>query len=134
MLIQQLRRKRNRRTVIWLFYIDGFWGLCFSRYAASHSTGLGGRSFTRADMPSSSRGTTVWSRYALMGRAWRFSFSCAASRSASASWIYFNREFPFSNDRNLQIELLEECDYLSCSCGGAVTDTLRVVPLIHWLK
>eukprot|EP00968_Pinguiococcus_pyrenoidosus_P002290 scaffold126_cov246-Pinguiococcus_pyrenoidosus.AAC.8 len=37
------------------------------RYAASHSTGLGGRSLTSADMPSSKIGTTVWSRYARIG-------------------------------------------------------------------
>ena len=33
-----------------------------SKAATHHSTGLGGLSLTRADMPSSSRGTTVWSR------------------------------------------------------------------------
>ena len=38
-------------------------------------------------MPSSKRGTTVWSRYARIGRACRFSFSCAASKAASASAV-----------------------------------------------
>ncbi len=64
------------------------------RYVASHSTGFGGRSFTSADMPSSKTGTTVVSRYALMGRDWTcmafwtssLAFRAAATSAGSGAW------------------------------------------------
>ena len=39
-----------------------FWGSCFKRYAANHSTGFSGRALTSSLIPSSKIGTTVWSR------------------------------------------------------------------------
>ena len=70
------------------------WGLFLIRYVASHSTGLGGRSFTSALMPSRSTGTTVVSRYALMGRDWTcmafwtssLAFRAAATSAGSGAW------------------------------------------------
>ena len=70
------------------------WGLFLIRYVASHSTGFGGRSFTSADIPSSKTGTTVVSRYALMGRDWTcmafwtssLAFRAAATSAGSGAW------------------------------------------------
>ena len=64
------------------------------RYVASHSTGLGGRSFTSALMPSSSTGTTVVSRYARIGKLWTcmafwtssLAFRAAATSAGSGAW------------------------------------------------
>ena len=70
------------------------WGLFLIRYVASHSTGFGGRSFTSADMPSSSTGTTVVSRYARIGKLWTcmafwtssLAFRAAATSAGSGAW------------------------------------------------
>lgn len=59
-----------------------------SKYAASHSIGFAGLSFTKLDMPSNSNGTTVWSKYARIGSACKFNLSSTSSICFSDSFIY----------------------------------------------
>ena len=79
------------------------------RYVASHSTGLGGRSFTSALMPSNNTGTTVVSRYALIGRDWTcmafwtssLAFRAAATSAGSGAWTCATGAAVFSRLRGV---------------------------------
>ena len=85
------------------------WGLFLIRYVASHSTGFGGRSFTSADMPSSSTGTTVVSKYARIGKLWTcmafwtssLAFRAAATSAGSGAWTCATGAAVFSRLRGV---------------------------------